>query len=301
MFKKQSPVRLKNKAKGKPARRILDPSKRMLLRQLIIGLSLFAVLGLIITGIWYGTRIDSLTIQTINVSGGETISAEAVTAVIAPTLEGNYAGLIPRRFALWYPVDDVYAALATVPRLKDPMVTRTNGTTIVVTYDEYVPFALWCVDRSSDTCLFVDATGYAFSVAPKLKGGALIRYRTLGADPVVGERLATPAELTTMTDFIRLVSTELAFEIESVETDSAGDVFYILAEGGEFKAALRTPAPEVFDNLRTILAAPEFSDIKPGNFQYIDLRFGSKVFVNEELPTMASSTATSSATSSDPL
>ena len=53
---------------------------------------------------------------------------------------------------------------------------------------------------------------------------------------------------------------------------------------------------ETVANLRSILASDEFNDLQPGSFQYIDLRFGNKVFVNKEDPSLiaASTTATSS-------
>jgi len=35
------------------------------------------------------------------------------------------------------------------------------------------------------------------------------------------------------------------------------------------------------NNLNVVLTSDEFTDIQPGGFQYIDLRFGNKVFVNE--------------------
>ena len=294
MFKRQSPVRLKDKAKIKNVRRIIDPNKRMLLRQLLIGFLLFSLIALLVTGVWYGTRIHRLTITTVTISGGETIDHSLVEAAVQTALSGTYAGLIPRRFAWWYPQAAVDSAVRAVPRLKDPVVSRTSGQSQAVTFDEYVPYALWCEGEAKATCLFIDNAGFAFTPAPQLSGGAMIRYRTLGVVPTVGQTLATAAELATMAEFINLVRTELKFEIESVETDTAGDVFYILAGGGEFKAALRTQAPEVFDNLRTILAAPEFNHIKPGNFQYIDLRFGSKVFVNEESLDSATSTPAAS-------
>jgi hypothetical protein len=48
----------------------------------------------------------------------------------------------------------------------------------------------------------------------------------------------------------------------------------------------------VFQNLKTILASEEFAHIAPGEFQYIDLRFGDKVFVREA--NMDTSTTSSS-------
>ena len=54
------------------------------------------------------------------------------------------------------------------------------------------------------------------------------------------------------------------------------------------------PATDVVENLLVVLASPEFSHLNPGNFSYIDLRFGEKVFVNEIGEVPETETATSS-------
>jgi hypothetical protein len=288
MFKKTSAVH----KKGKIKRRVIDPSKIMLLKQLGIGAAIFTFLGLFIAGIWYGTRVSFLTITDITVLGGETIPHDTVKKVISDTLQGTYIGIVPRQFAWWYPQEEILHNISQIPRMKDPVVTRDSGRSLTVQFSEYEPYALWCAERSSEDCLFVDKTGYAFTAAPKLSGGAFLRYRTLGRDMQVGSIMAERRDIDTMEQFVKLVEDNLQFSITQIETDTAGDVFYILSGGGEFKATLRDDASIVFDNLRAILASDEFKDVKPGNFQYIDLRFGNKVFVNEEVGGVGSSTAT---------
>ena len=270
----------------------------MLLKQLGIGLALFSILGFMVTGVWYGTRVSFLTITEVTVSGGETVPHSVVEKIVRDTLGGTYIGIIPRQFAWWYPKVEITKNISQIPRMKNPLVQRDGGRALSVTFDEYEPYALWCSDRSSAECVFIDSTGYAFGTAPKLSGGAFLRYHALGREMKVGTTLATEAELVTMEQFVSLVEEKLQFPITQIETDTAGDVFYIVAGGGEFKATLRDDASKVFDNLRTILASKEFTDVRPGNFQYIDLRFGNKVFVNEEAPGVGSTTATTTASES---
>jgi len=288
MFKKTSAVR----NKGKIKRRVIDPSKIMLLKQLGIGVAIFSVLGLIVAGLWYGTRVSFLTITDITVEGGETIPHDVVKKIATETLQGTYIGIIPRQFAWWYPEAEILKNISHIPRMKDPQIIRESGRSLTIRFSEYEPYALWCAERSSEDCLFVDKTGYAFGAAPKLSGGAFLRYRTLGRDMQVGAVMAERRNIDTMEQFVALVEDNLQFPITQIETDTAGDVFYILAGGGEFKATLRDDANKVFDNLRAILSSDEFKDVRPGNFQYIDLRFGNKVFVNEEVGGVGSTTAT---------
>lgn len=288
MFKKTSAVH----KKGKIKRRVIDPSKIMLLKQLAIGLGLFTILGFLVSIVWYGTRVSFLTITDVTVEGGETIPHAVVEKIVRDTLTGTYMGIIPRQFAWWYPQDEIIQNISQIPRMKNPVVERDGGRLLTVRFNEYQPYALWCADRTSSDCVFIDPTGYAFGAAPKLSGGAFLRYRTLGRDMKVGTSMAEASELETMETFVTLVETNLKFPITQIETDTAGDVFYILSGGGEFKATLKDDAQKVFDNLRTIVSAKEFSDLRPGTFQYIDLRFGNKVFVNEEVGGVGSTTAT---------
>jgi hypothetical protein len=288
MFKKTSAVH----KKGKIKRRVIDPSKIMLLKQLGIGLAIFTFVGLVVAGLWYGTRVSFLTITDVTVSGGKTIPHDVVHKITTDTLVGTYIGIIPRTFAWTYPYDEIINNISQIPRMKDPVVTRESGRALSVQFSEYEPYALWCAERTNSDCLFVDKTGYAFGTAPKLSGGAFLRYRTLGREMKVGTTMAERRDIDTMEKFVALVDENLKFSITQIETDTAGDVFYILSGGGEFKATLRDDAEKVFDNLRTILSSKEFSDVRPGNFQYIDLRFGNKVFVNEEGLGSSTSTAT---------
>jgi hypothetical protein len=58
---------------------------------------------------------------------------------------------------------------------------------------------------------------------------------------------------------------------------------YHIAGGGIIKVTTRMTTAETLSNLKTILDSKEFSHLEPGNFKYIDLRYGNKVFVNEEM------------------
>ena len=60
------------------------------------------------------------------------------------------------------------------------------------------------------------------------------------------------------------------------------DVLYTVAGGGVLKVSQRMTADESFQNLSTLLNAKDFIHLQDGVFQYIDLRFGDKIFLNEE-------------------
>jgi len=240
------------------------------------------VVALLIAAVWYGTRVSALTITEVDASGGETIKPDHVEQLVKETLEGTYLGLIPRRFAWLYPEQEIVEIVSKTERIFNVVVARGGGTKLQITYDEYVPFALWCRSTTEEECLFLNIEGYAFSKAPKLTGGSFLRFVTAGRDPVVGEIVAESDTYKSAQELVRLLATENWF-VSHVELDQVGDIFLSIVEGGELKINFEETPAQLVQNLQVLLASEEFKHLKPGNFQYIDLRFGNKVFVNEEL------------------
>ena len=300
MFKQKSPVKKKfaPPLKAKKQRRQWDPRTRAILRQVIIGLSILIGIGLLLTAVWYGTRVSFLTIADVTIEGGETINHETVKKTVEGVLEGDYLGLVPRRFAWTYPDEEILEQVRTIPRVKDPILERVSGTAIHLSFSEYIPHALWCQGRGSEECYFIDDAGYAFTRAPRLEGGTFPRFHTIGTEAKERTNMIPTDDLRAIETLREALSDELGLPIAFVETDMVRDVFLGVAGGGEIKATLRMSSEETVSNLKSILASKEFSDIKPGGFQYIDLRFGNKVFINEEAP---GSPATTTATSSEPV
>jgi hypothetical protein len=274
-------------------KKYLDPATVNLIKQIVWGLLVFFVVGLFLSIIWFGSRIDALTISTIETEGGITINEQEVKARAEAGLEGTYLRLIPKRFAYVYPKDDILARVLEVARIKDVVVERVSGTTIRITYDEYIPDTLWCGFSDEDRCLFLDEKGFAFATAPVLQGESVVRYFATERELEKGAVPFLDVDYQTSKTFTESLSS-IGWFVKKIEINSARDVFYTLAGGGEIKATLADEALRPFDNLQTILNSEEFSHLKPGNFQYLDLRFGTRVFVNEVLLTddVATSTAT---------
>ncbi len=79
----------------KKRKKISPPSKLAVVLgpwrvQLIVGLILVTVLSLAFTALWYGTRIASLQITTVEAVGGRTIPNERVVLEAERALEGTF-------------------------------------------------------------------------------------------------------------------------------------------------------------------------------------------------------------------
>ncbi len=258
----------------------LEPEKILIIKKVVLGLFLLALVAGIITGIWYGTRVQILTISDIKVTDGETIRASLIKSKAEEALVGDYIHLVPRRFAWFYPEAEILQRVQEIERIKDVSVRRVSGTEIDITFAEYFPDALWCKE-GNEGCYFVDKGGFAFGKAPSLLGGSLVRFYKLGEEPKLKTNLMEEADYTNTKELAKLLA-QSGWFVTKIEVDAVRDVFYSLAGGGELRASLQSDPTETFSYFESLINSKEFSHLKPGNFQYIDLRFGAKLYVNEE-------------------
>ena len=264
----------------------------MIRRQIIIGVCLLVGLGVLLIAIWYGSRVERLQIQTIDVVGGITISHDQVREAVEAELEGTYYRLIPKRFSPLFPQEMIQTKVEETPRIKEVRLSKDGPQRLIVAFTEYRPHALWCT-VSSEECLFLDHTGYAFAPAPTLTGSAFVRYYLPDTELTAKANPFDDDVFRTTRAFIDRLQQELNLYVIKVTLEPAGDLTYQLAGGAEIKVSPRLTSEESITNLRTLFQNESFADLATGDFDYIDLRFGDKVFVSEEA-FVGTSTATSS-------
>ncbi len=132
--------------------------KKAYVLQIVRGVLILLVVIVVGYGIWYVTRLPSLTIADISVSGGGTIPHEVIQSEVERELAGTYLALIPRRFTYLYPAAAIKSTIGAIPRVKDVTLERSERTALIVSFTEYEPFALWC-DEARQHCLFIDEFG----------------------------------------------------------------------------------------------------------------------------------------------
>jgi hypothetical protein len=262
-------------------KRRINPDTLVFLKRVGVGALVLSVTSLLIAGIWYGSRVESLTLIEVEVNGGKTIEHQEIIDEVEAGLEGYYLGLVPKRFAWVYPEESLVSRVESVERVHDVSIERINGRTLEINFSEFLPQALWCENVASDRCLFLDSEGFAFGNAPRLSGGSLVRFITLGQDIQIGNNFTDFDTFESLLELVDLL-TELDWFVSHIELDVVGDAFVVLSGGGELKISSEESPQAMVNNLMTVTASPDFSHLQPGNFQYIDLRFGNKVFVNEE-------------------
>ena len=259
--------------------------------QILKGILVLIVFGGLGWGVWHVTRLSSLTISEIEISGGDTIKHSVIRESVETEVEGAYLVFVPLSFTYLYPKDAVYSAVAAIPRVKNVTIEREGKTKLKVDFDEYIPYALWC-SEDKEYCLLVDEEGYAFTDAPNLSGGGLLRFVVEDTPLLLRKNMLPKQSLSAMVEFSELARTQFGFTVEEIFYEQNKDVTYTLVGGGKLYTNISDPIEVSINNLATILSSENFLHLRPNNFKYIDLRFGNKVFVNEELETNETATST---------
>lgn len=254
-----------------------------LILQLIVGTILLLLVGGLGYGVWYVTRLPSLTITTVEVSGGSTVPHALVAETVSEVLEGTYVGLVPRRFSYVLPEQAIRQAVMSVPRVRTVAVVKIGRQTIEVSFSEYEPYALWCDVDVPERCVFIDDTGYAFAEAPPLRGGAFPRIAIEGVILLTGKSIPVIKQLPEAFALRDAFFETYHFPVQRIVFASGGDVNFELVSGAALYTNTEYSTTETLRNLATILESADFTHLTADNFKYIDLRFGNKVFVNEEL------------------
>lgn len=259
----------------------MKPETMQLLKNLGFGSVCLLTVAALLWGTWHVVRLPLFTINQVVVTGGETISHDVIKADVEQLLEGQYMEFIPRQFAYTYPQTEIIEQLSATPRVKNPQIRR-EGVVLLVEVAEFEPVGLWCDSdqAASSPCVFLDETGYGFAQAPQLAGGAYTRFVRVGEPAITGDAFADSADFLELQTLQSLLA-EYGWPVARIEFDQAGDAFVYLVGDSELKVSLRISPAETIDNISAVVASEEYKHFEPGNFAYIDLRFGNKVFVSE--------------------
>jgi hypothetical protein len=179
-------------------------------------------------------------------------------------------------------------ALEDLPRVKEAHLTRDENALSVAIIEER-PGALWCASITAESCFFINEQGIAYEMAPPLRGLSLMRIVTPEA-PQLGEELLEASLRGVLLRFADVLAREHNFTVARIVYTEDADVRFTLLSGGEIIVSSRGDFDTAYQNLISVLSSEEYTHLTTGDFEYIDLRFNPKVFVQEE--SVATSTRT---------
>ena len=242
---------------------------------MIIALVVFVVT--LITGLVMLSQASFLTIKNVSLAGNATISQEAVLATVDKHLTGDYLWLFPKRNIFLYPKDRlVETLLKQFATAKKVSIKRRSLQTIMIEFSERENNALWCLNESE--CFFLDSSGYVFAQAPNFSGDIYRKYfGGISADPI-GQQYLSAKDFAALESFVTAVSS-LGLTPKATYLTASGDYEIFLTTSSKIMLNQEKSLVATFINLEALWQSRDFqTELAGKNLDYIDLRFGNKVF-----------------------
>jgi cell division septal protein FtsQ len=283
--RKPTPQRGKLREPKKPTS-LKTRRRRIRIAILIGGLVIVALLLYAVH--WFSYR-PSVRIQDISVRGAMLQEPGDVSGYVRQLLDQGSGGFIARDNIFAYPKEELRAGvIRTFPRLKSVRIGRGGafGTTLIVNVDERRAYATWC--RDADNCFVFDEGGLVFAGTVRAGKPELpyIFYGGLDGGPV--GMVFLPEQLRGVIDLLQRMR-EARFTPVSVHVLDAQDYTIELSNGFTIKASFGQDIDTIVHNLQLVSVSPALRG-KEADLEYIDLRFGNRVyykFKGVEKPTEA--------------
>ena len=160
-------------------------------RQRVVLLKIFlslTVIALVFGGLVYISRIFSLNINTVTITGNKFLEAEAIKKIAEKKIAEKYLWFFPKTNILLYPKSDIENELRKeLKRLKDINLSLKDTKTLEIAVTERVASYVWCGNTPPEgeseekpKCNFLDSSGYMFDESPYFSGEVYFKF--YGAD-----------------------------------------------------------------------------------------------------------------------
>lgn len=250
----------------------------------------FGSLAIFLAILFFVFRAPFLHIKEVNVEGNEIIDAESIKVLVEGVLSQNYVYIIPKKNRLVYPKNVIEQKIRKEIGRVENIDLNVDGHTLKIKIGERGSYALWC--REESDCYFIDKFGLIFSKSPVFSRGIYKIFSGVitDEDPLHKQFLEPEmiSEIDKITDFLE----SQGWQTTNVVVTTVRDVLLIQEGGPRIKIDITKPSEETLKILKTLLDSNEFkkmaSNIK--QIDYIDMRFGSKVFFKPKNSLMSAST-----------
>lgn len=249
---------LRTKALIQQKRRILLQKSAALSFIFVFVVSAYAILS----------HIEDINISNIDIHGNDIVSVEELNLIAESEIGGNYLYLFSKSNILLFSEKGITNSIfESYKRIKKVEVGRKNMTTIYIAVEERFPHALWCEEE----CYFLDDLGYIFAKAPEFSGNVFFKYNIqIDTDPI-GTQLLDVREFAEVELLVRSLKN---LELDPIGLSLIDDIDFeiFMTDGSKLIFSRDQDFAEVYDNLDSILSEVD------GDLEYIDLRFGSKIY-----------------------
>ncbi len=254
---------------------------------------IFTILLLAFAGLIYVSRLKQLNISEVKIVGNKVEDNKEVIKIVERNLSGHYLWLFPKKNIFLYPKNAIKNDLMMkFNRFKDISLSIKDEQVLEVEVGEREGLYAWCGENLptgdiQHECYLMDENGYIFAEAPYISGEVYFKF--YGLQEIDGSPLGVNFLNENFQKFILFKKSleQIGLKPVAAYTKDNIDIKLFLARG---KSVLMGPQvtfkidsdlDKLAENLQSALSTePLLSNFKNkySSLEYIDLRFGNKVY-----------------------
>ncbi|MCX6731789.1 MAG: FtsQ-type POTRA domain-containing protein [Candidatus Parcubacteria bacterium] len=214
-------------------------------------------------------------IKKISIEGNSSIDSAKIMADVSNYLSGKNFKIFPRdNFFIMPKKEFIDSLLKEFPRLKTVSLIKNFPNSISIKVEERNNEAIFCLEEKGE-CFFIDKDGFVFEPAPYFSAGVYLTFLEEATSTWKSSFQVIPKEqFKKLIDFKNLL-TEENIKILQIIIKNEGIYQLQTNEGWYILLNEQNDSQITYQNLKITLN--QIKD-KRKNLDYIDLRFGNKVF-----------------------
>lgn len=244
--------------------------------------ALIALAILLFSGgaVWTVSLVSYLprfSIQNISVSGAQKLSPRLIGSYAGTILQDGSYHLLSRSNIFLYPRESIEKGIVdTFARIKSARVSRSSllATEVKIEVKEREPYALWCSDGVR--CFTMDEDGFIFT---EMSTATTTQYVFQGGLATSSEPIGQTfikAHLPGLLTLLRFLG-QAGYEPRGAVVGDEQDFSVSLARGFTIRASFGGDVSALTKNLQLVLSSKTLKG-KEDQIEYIDLRFGNRVY-----------------------
>ncbi len=251
--------------------------RRRMVWVLVTVLALCALVGGAVALSW----APFLAIQHIELDGVSSANTAAVTDSVHQTLSGSYWHLFAKKNIFLYSKSAIRSSLIKqFPVFASVSVSARDFNTVVITVEERASHALWCGEgpELSSACLSLDNSGAAYTLAADFSGDVYTRY--VGPLPAgaLPRQFLTPERFQALNALVDELTSRVASTSVHAVVVGNDEVHMEFDDGFTILFELEGDGADILERFALARDAEPFTTHPLSDFEYLDLRFGDKLY-----------------------
>ena len=166
------------------------------------------------------------------------------------------------------------------------VVARSGFNSILVNVVERKPKSLWCPGTVAESvlgsCYLMDEAGLAFALAPDFSGQTYLKYFNGESGDLTNRTFKTAFNFQDVAFFAESLKGH-GIIVEKINSNPSGDLDLYLDSGNRIVVGRALTLGKTFDNLISVWNDNNLNlKASTTKLDYIDLRFGNKIFYKEK-------------------